>query len=114
MLEFATTNEEKVKVTAAPQTAAGNPAQVDGPLRVNIQSGAATVVQDPAFPLEVTFVSGDVPGDTVGTIEADADLGAGVELIVESFRYSVAGAKAAALGFSVGTPEPKNPAPPVA
>lgn len=112
MLSFATTNEEKIKVTAAPQTAAGNPAQIDGPLRVTITSGAATVVQDPATPLEVTFVSSDAPGDTVGVIEADADLGAGVELISEAFTYSVAGAKAAALGFSVGTPEPKNPPPP--
>ena len=107
MLEFATTNEEKVKVTAAPQTAGGHPASIDGALRVTINSGSATVVQDPATPLEITFVSSDVPGDTEGVIEADVDLGSGVELIQEAFRYSVTSAKAAALGFTVGAAEPK-------
>lgn len=107
MLEFATTNEEQVRVTAAPTTAAGHPAPVDGPLRVIITSGSSTVVQDPATPNEILFVSSNTPGDTKGVIQADADLGAGVELIEEAFTYSVTSAKAAALGFSIGSPEPK-------
>jgi hypothetical protein len=40
-------------------------------------------------------------------IEADADLGEGVETISDAIRLTVEGAKAQSLGLSVGTPEPK-------
>lgn len=107
MLNIASTNEEKVTVIATPLTGQGRPAQVDGPLRVTVQSGSGTVEQDPAKPLEFKAVSGDAPGETVYLVEADADLGAGVTLISDTVVYAVAGAQAASFGLSAGAVEPK-------
>jgi len=106
-LEIACTNEEKVPVTASPKTAGGRPAQIDGALRVTVQSGDGTVEQDPAKPLEFFAVSGDIPGTTEYLVEADADLGAGVETIQDTVTLVVNGAKAANFGISAGTPVTK-------
>lgn len=107
MVEINSTNEEKVKLTATPLTAAGHPAAIDGALRITVQSGDATFTQDPAEPNSFFAVSGDAPGDTVYLVEADADLGAGVTLIQDSVTYHVAGAAAASFGLSASAPEPK-------
>lgn len=101
------TNEQKVKATAAPVTAAGHPAQLDGALRVSVVSGDGTFTQDAGEPLSVVFVSSDVPGDTTYLVEADADLGAGVVLVQDTVTVHVAGALAAFLGLAVGAPETK-------
>lgn len=110
--QAACTTEEKVPVTASPKTAAGNPAQVDGALKVTVQSGEGTVEQDPAKPLEFFAVSSDTPGTTEYLIEADADLGAGVEAISDTLTLVVSGAKAANFGVSTGAAVPKTVAPP--
>jgi hypothetical protein len=107
MLSVACSNEQKVPVTAAPQTANGNPAQVDGPLRVSVQSGDGTVEQDPASPLTFKAVSGAVAGKTVFLVEADADLGEGVQLISDTVELDVPSATAASFGLTAGAAEPK-------
>jgi hypothetical protein len=107
MLQIASTNEEKVPVTATPQTSTGKPAQVDGPLRVTVQSGDATVEQDSATPLSFNAVSGDSPGTSVFLVEADADLGEGVQLIQDTVEYVVSGSAAASFGLSAGAAVPK-------
>lgn len=108
MLNLASTNEQKVPVTLSPKTASGQPAQLDGPPTVEVDAGSGvTVEQDPASPLLIKFVSGDNPETATGTISADADLGAGVVTISETFTYEVSGAQAANFGFTVGAPEPK-------
>jgi len=106
-LAIASTNEEQVPVTAAPVTASGRPAQVDGALTVTVQSGEGTFTQDAAEPLTFRAVSGDNPGTTVYLVEADADLGSGVVSISDTVTYEVAGAQAASFGLSAGTVEPK-------
>lgn len=106
-LEIACTTEEKVQITATPQTAGGRPAQIDGALRVTVQSGNGTVNQDPADPLSFEAVSGDAPGETVYLVEADADLGAGTELIQDTVTLVVSGAKAANFGLTASAPMPK-------
>jgi hypothetical protein len=106
MLEISTTNEQKIKITANPVTAAGSPASLDGPLRVTLLSGDAGAEVDPADPLSVIFTSG-APGDSTFLVEGDADLGAGQQLLQETVTYHVAGALAANFGFVVGQPEPK-------
>lgn len=106
-LNIACSNEEKVKVTAAPTTASGKPAQIDGALTVSVQSGEGTAVQDPLDPLSFFAVSGDNPGDTVYLVEADADLGAGVVTIQDTVTLSVAGVAAANFGLSASPAEPK-------
>jgi hypothetical protein len=99
------TNEEKVKITAAPVTSTGQPAPLDGPVRVSVISGDSTVDQIDATSFFI--VSSDTPGDTSYLVEADADLGAGVVLIQDTITYTVAGALAVALGLVAGAPEPK-------
>ena len=106
-LNIASSNEEQVPVTASPMTASGRPAQVDGPLRVSVQSGEGTFTQDAATPLQFKAVSGDNPGETVYLVEADADLGSGVTLIQDTVVYAVASATATSFGLSAGAAEPK-------
>jgi hypothetical protein len=107
MLAVACSNEQKVPVTATPRTAAGNPAQVDGALTVTVQSGDGTVEQDPLTPLVFKAVSGANPGTTVFLVEADADLGSGVQTISDTVELTVTSATAANFGLAAGTPEPK-------
>lgn len=106
-LAIACTNEEQIPVTAAPLTAAGHPAPVDGALRVTVLSGDGTVLQDPATPLVFRAVSGNSAGDTEYLVEADADLGAGVRTISDRVTLTVTSAEAASLGFTAGPAEPK-------
>ena len=106
MLELNCTNEEKIKVIVAPMTSTGKPASLDGESTVTIQSGSGTVeLLDPGD--EFYLISGDTPGDTTYLVEADADLGSGVETISEIVVLHVAGAKAANLGLTAGSPEAK-------
>ncbi len=106
----ACSNEEKIPVTAAPVTASGAPAQIDGALTVTVQSGDGTVEQDAATPLSFNAVSGAGPGDTVYLVEADADLGAGVVTLQDTFTLAVTSATAASFGLSAGAAIPKGPA----
>ncbi len=105
MLELKCTNEEKVKVTAIPVTTTGKPAALDGAVKVTVISGEGTVemVDNTSF----YCLSSNNPGDTEYLVEADADLGEGVITISDNIRLSVAGALAANLGLTAGTPEPK-------
>lgn len=105
-LDITITNEQKVTVTLKPVTATGKPAPLDGVPTWTVQSGDSTVVPA-ADGLSASLVSSDTPGDTVFLVEADADLGSGVENIADTIRLSVAGARAANLGLEAGTPEPK-------
>jgi len=105
-LNIALTNEEKILVTLAPTTAAGNPATLDGVPTWTVDSGDATLDVQPDG-LSAYVVSG-TPGASNITVSADADLDAGEErTISDVIAVTVVAAEAASLGFSVGTAEPK-------
>lgn len=106
MLEITITNEQKIKVTCNPVTAAGQAVALDGPVTVDVQSGEGTVELD-SDGLSFTLISGDLPGDTVYVIQADADLGEGVETISDIVQLHVEGARAASFGLVAGEPELK-------
>lgn len=106
-LAIASSNEEQVPVTATPVSASGKPAQIDGALTVSVVSGDGTFTQDAAFPLMFKAVSGDLAGDTVYSVSADADLGAGVVTISDTVTLTVTSAAAATLGLVAGPAEPK-------
>ena len=106
-LGIACSNEEKIKVTAQPTTAAGNPAALDGPLTVEVVSGDGTFSQDAAEPNAFYAISGSGLGQTVYRVAGDADLGEGSVLIEDLVTLDVSGAQAAAFGLSAGAPEPK-------
>lgn len=105
MLDIKLTNEQKVEVRVNPVTATGKAAVLDGPVKFSVQSGECTI--EPIDESAVFIVSSDAPGDSVVIVEADADLGEGVELIQDLIKVSVEGARAASLGLSVGNPVAK-------
>lgn|SRR5262245_4545267 len=106
-LDLTCTNEQKIKVTARPTTAAGNPAPIEGMLLASVVSGTGSSAPVVGDPLSVWLISPDSPGDTSYVIEADADLGAGVVLIQDTAVLHVTGALAANLGMVASEPEPK-------
>ena len=107
MLEIVITNEQKIQVTLTPVTATNKPAQLDGPAVFEVISGTATIEMIADNPLSAFLVSGDLPGDSEIMVSADADLGEGVETISDIIKLTVAGAKAASLGLTVGAPVAK-------
>lgn len=107
MVNVSSTNEQKIKLTAAPVTAAGHPAPLDGALVIEVVSGEGTFSQDPAEPLSFYVISGDNAGVTEYKVTADADTGAGVVSIEESVVYDVTAAQAAGFGFVVSAAEAK-------
>ena len=100
MVQYASTNEEKVIVPYAPVTAAGNPAEVDS-VTVDISEGDFTVEIDEDAKT-ITFISG-AGGYGKFTVNMDADLGEGVVNIYEDGEYFVTQAMANGLGLGTGT-----------
>jgi len=98
------TSEEKIPVTLAPKTAAGNPASVENPVW-SVLSGDATV-EPSADGLSAYLVSG-ASGINEISVTADADLGEGVVEISSDITLAVTSPLAADLGITVGAAEPK-------
>jgi hypothetical protein len=101
------TTEQKVKVTLAPVTANGQPATLDGPAEWSVESGDCTVEPEEDG-LSAYILSGDEIGESIVKVIADADLGEGVRHIEDLVTVQVTNAEAAALGLTVGAPEPKD------
>jgi hypothetical protein len=105
------TNEQKRTVIVTPRTPAGNPAPVEGPIAVEVVSGAGTFEPaDAATPTQFKAVSPDGPvtgEDTIYRVSADADLGAGVRTISDLVTLQVTSAEADNFGFADGPVEPK-------
>ena len=99
------TSDEKIQLSLAPLTAAGNPASVDGVPSWTVVSGDATLA--PAIDgMSCYLISGTV-GNSVITVEADADLGEGFRAITDTVDLAVVSAEASSLGLTVGVAEPK-------
>ena len=103
MMELNVTNEEKILVSCNPVTLAGNPVTLDGAIIVSLQSGDGNFEVQPDGK-SVFLISGLLPGDSTFIIQADADLGEGVENISDVVVLHVAGAKAASFGLVAGVP----------
>ena len=100
------TNEQKVNVTLSPKTDSSKPAKLDGVPTWTVVNGTDTssTVVPSADGMSADLVSSDTPGDTTFLVDADADLGTGVEDLQETITLTVAGANAKNLGITVGTP----------
>lgn len=99
------TSDEKILITLAPLTAAGNPASVDGVPTWQVVNGDATLA--PATDgMSCYLISGSV-GNSVVTVEADADLGEGFRSITDTIDLAVVSAEASSLGLIAGVAEPK-------
>ncbi len=105
-MDITLTNEQKVKVTLNPTTGGGRAAKIDGQPTWTVPSGGATleVAEDG---MSAFIISPDEPGTSVVLIEADADLGEGIETIQATLTIVVVGAKASNLGLTLGEPELK-------
>lgn len=99
MVQYASTNEEKVIITYAPVTAAGNPAEVQT-VTVEINEGDMTSEVDTENKT-ITLISG-TGGLSKFLVIMDADLGEGVKNISEEGEYFVTQAMANGLGLGSG------------
>ena len=105
-LDISLNNAQKVKVFLNPRTPSGLPAPLDGPPRWGVLAGASTLLVD-SDGLAAELISSDALGDTTYLIEADADLGAGVETISGLVRLTVTGQNSPAMGLNFSDPVPK-------
>ena len=107
-VEVSITNEQKIKATLTPKTAGGKPAQLDpnNPPTWTVVSGESSVSVS-ADGLSADLISADSPGETIILVEADADLGGGVETVADTIKLTVLGARAQNLGLTLGVPENK-------
>ena len=97
------TNEEKVQLTLAPTTAAGNPATLDGVPTWTVVAGDATVeVSEDG--LSAFLVSGAADVTSQIEVVADADLGEGIVTLTDLIDLAVVAAQASVLGLVAGTP----------
>lgn len=99
------TSEQKVRITLAPKSDAGNDAVVDGAPQWSVSSGDATVEPEEGG-LSAWIISG-APGDSVIAVNADADLGEGVRTISDRIDLKVTGPEASSLGLTVEPAVPK-------
>lgn len=97
--EATITNEEKKRFIINPLSAGGKPARIDGVPAWTVQSGDSTV-DVAADGMSAFLISSDTPGDTIYLVQADADLGAGVQNLADTITLHVEGANAANLGLS--------------
>ena len=109
-MDITITNKQKVKVSLAPVTATGKPAKLDGKPTWTKQSpndpdGATLDVAEDG--LSAFLISCDTPGDTFILIEADADIGEGVQTISAQVILHVTGASAANFGITISLAIPK-------
>ncbi len=104
------TNAQQIPVTLAPKTDSGRPASLDGAPKWSVISGSSTVVPAPDG-LSAMLISSDNPGDTEILIDADGDLGSGVEDVSDTILLSVIGENAKNLGLTAGAPQLKNSGP---
>ncbi len=101
------TDIQKVKLSISPKSAAGNPAPVDGvpSWSVSDASVASIVVADDGLSAEVLTTG--VLGFVQVTVDADADLGEGVETITGVLDIEVKASAAVTLDIGAGAPENK-------
>ncbi len=104
MLQTITT-DEKILMTLAPKTVNENPASVDGVPTWQVVSGDATIAPS-TDGMSCYLISGTV-GNSVVTVEADADLGEGFRSITDTIDLAVVSAEASTLGLIAGVAEPK-------
>jgi hypothetical protein len=100
----ACSDEQKIPVSVTYTTASGNPAAVDGDTVVDVVSGDGTFERTGAHS---GFLVSGLAGDTVYSVSADADLGAGVVTLSDSGTLTVTSAQAASIGVTLGAPVPK-------
>lgn len=110
-LQLKINDEQKVNVALNPVTPRGKPVKLDGKPEWSVVDGDSTlVVADDG--MSADLVSADTPGVTNFMVQADADLGEGVDTISDTIQLTVIDPEASSLGLVAGTPVDKA-APPI-
>lgn len=103
-LELSLTNEQQVKVHITPVTASGKPAKLDGAPTWEVTSGPGKVVPaDDGLSADLITDNEDL-SDTVYQVNADADLGEGVETVSDTILLHTKHANASSLGLTADDP----------
>jgi hypothetical protein len=106
-IEVSLTTEEQCRLAITPLTAAGNPAQIDGPAHWSVVGTSCTV--DAIDATSAWIVSSMTLGDSTVTVSCDADVGSGVETIADTCLVHVSNPRAAHLGLAADAPVIKAP-----
>src|SRR5262245_44789517 len=107
-LEVSMSTEEQVRLAITPETPGGQPAPVDGQAQWTVE-GACTL--QPIDATSCWCLAGTTPGDSVVTVSADADMGAGFVPLADTAVIHVSNPMAANLGMSADPPMLKTEAP---
>lgn len=97
------TTEQQVLVKLAPVTPKGKPVDLDGVPNWSVVSGEATLTVA-ADGKSCTIISPDSAGTSQVLVEADADLGSGVDTISDTIAVDVVHQNATALGLTAEPP----------
>ncbi len=100
------TDEQKVSLSVAFQTAAGHPATVDGVPVWSVSDPSVLTLTVAVDGLSAVAESGAL-GLSQVSVTADADLGAGVTSITGTLDVEVKPAQAVTVGITSGVPELK-------
>jgi len=105
-INMITINEnQKVKLTANPVTAKGNPAVIDGPVTWQVVSGSNFITLTPVDNFSVYAVAVGPVGVATIKASADSDLGTPVSIISNTITVEVVAGPAATLNIIAGNPE---------
>lgn len=97
------TNEQKVKITVVPTTAAGHPAPIDGEVEFLSDNVDVAVVE--RIDATSAYVLAVAPGAALISASFDADLGEGVRTVTATGALEVVAAEAETAEITFGEPE---------
>lgn len=104
-LHMRISTEQKIKVTIAPKTAAGNDAPIDGAVAFSVDDDSVARIE--RIDDTSAYIVGVAPGAVLVRASFDADLGEGVREIVATGALEVAAAEAETAEIVFGEPEPQ-------
>jgi len=97
------TNEQKVKISVAPKTAAGNPAPIDGDVEFASDNPDVAVVE--RIDATSAYVLAVGAGAALISASFDADMGEGVRAVTATGALEVVAAEAETAEITFGEPE---------
>lgn len=107
-LDVSMSTEQQVRLSITPETPGGQPAPIDGAAQWTVEG---TCTLQPIDGTSCWCLAGSTPGDSVVTVAADADMGAGFVPLGDTAVIHVANPMAANLGMSADAPILKTEAP---
>lgn len=98
-------DNQKVALSIAPKSVAGNPAAVDGAPSWRVSDESVLSLEVAADGMSAVVTSTGKLGTSQVSVSADADLGEGVQTITGLLDIEVKASAAVSLDISAGTPE---------